>query len=215
MLKKLTLAALIIMSAATSGFAADEATPPKLNYSIAEVPIFSQKLRFKLPTDWQHVQSKQNGSTYLIEFIPKDEKIESWKNLFSIQGFQDFDPETKPQDVADSVHRGFAKLCPETSVYTKIGERVLNGQDAFLAVIGCAEMPNDHATNLKKGMSEIAYYVFIKGTKDLYFAQKSIRGAGFTNDVFPPFVNDAILEMTDFFPIEFCTLDSPRGTCLK
>lgn len=215
MFKKLTLAALIVMSAATSGYAADEATEPAQNYSIAEIPIFSQKLRFKLPTDWQLVQSKQNGKTYLIEFIPKDEKIESWTNLFSIQGFQDFDPKSKPQDVADSVYRGFSKLCPETSIYSKIGERVLNGQDAYLAVIGCAEMPNDHSTNLKKGMSEISYYVFIKGEKDLYFAQKSIRGAGFSNDKFPPFVNEAIIEMNNFFPIEFCTLDSPRGKCLK
>lgn len=215
MLKKLTLAAFIFISSATIAHAADEAAAPEQNYAIAEVPIFSQKLRFKVPTDWQHVQSNQNGNTYLIEFIPKDEKIESWTNLFSVHGFQDFDPEATPKDVADSVFRGLIKLCPETAIYTKVGERVLNGQDAFLAIIGCAEMPDDHSTNLKKGMSEISYYVFIKGKKDLYFAQKSIRGEAFSIDKFPPFVNAAIVEMKNFFPIEFCTLDSPRGVCVK
>ena len=214
MFKKITLAALVFIASTFSAFAADEPTEPQ-NFIVAEIPIYSQKLRFKLPTDWQHAHTSQNEKSYLIEFIPKDETLENWTNLFSIQGFKDFNPAVRPLDVANNVAKNFAKTCPDTAIYTKIGERVLNGYDAFLAIIGCSVMPQDHASNLKKGMSEISYYVFIKGKSDLYFAQKSIRGVGFTPEKFPDFVEKSISEMKNFFPIEFCSLESVKGRCEK
>lgn len=214
MFKKITIAAFVFILGIINVHAADQPTDPQ-NFVVAEIPIFSQKLRFKLPTDWQHAHTSQNDKSYLIEFIPKTENINSWENLFAIQGFKDFDQNVKPEQVADSVANNFVKACPETVIYSKLGERYLNGQQAFLAIIGCSVMPEDHATNLKKGMSEISYYVFVKGKQDLYFAQKSIRGPGFTPDKFPPFVEESIADMKNFFPIEFCALDSAQGQCIK
>lgn len=214
MFRKITLAALIFMASALTVFAADEPDTAQ-NFIVAEIPIFSQKLRFKLPISWQRAHTSQNEKSFVIEFIPKDEAIDNWENLFSIQGFKDFNPDVTPLDVANSVANNFIKNCPQSAIYTKIGERVLNGHQAFLAIIGCSEMPQDHASNLKKGMSEISYYVFVKGTKDLYFAQKSIRGTGFAPEKFPEFVEKSIRDMKNFFPIEFCTLDSAQGRCEK
>ncbi|PCI84620.1 MAG: hypothetical protein COB24_14520 [Hyphomicrobiales bacterium] len=214
MFKKITLAALILIISAVNIFAADEPAHPQ-NFVVAEIPIFSQKLRFKLPTDWQHAHTSQNDNSYLIEFIPKDEDIKNWKNLFSIQAFKDFDPTVSPEDIANNVANNFAKDCPQNSIYNKIGEQVLDGYDAFEAIIGCAALSNDHATNLKKGMSEISYYIFIKGQKDLYFAQKSIRGAGFPFENFPDSVKKSIDEIKNHLPIEFCNLDSAQGKCQK
>lgn len=214
MLKKIIITTFIIIISTINSHAAEQAKNPQ-NFIVAEIPIFSQKLRFKLPTDWQHAHTSQNDKSYLIEFIPKTENINNWKNLFSIQAFKDFNPNLTPEQVANSVANNFTKTCPEAVIYTKLGERFLNGQQSFLAIIGCSIVPKDHATNLKKGMSEISYYVFIKGKNDLYFAQKSIRGAGFTPDKFPPFVEESIAEMKNFFPIEFCSLDSVQGQCIK
>ncbi|MGL1922708.1 MAG: hypothetical protein OCD03_16960 [Hyphomicrobiales bacterium] len=220
MFKKLCLAAAFVLSSGLIVQAADEKVVPEpapiqQNFLTVEVPIYSQKLRFKLPTDWKHANTSQNEKTYLIEFVPKGEGLSDWKNLFSLQGVKDFDPAIKPEDVANSVASSFAEICPKTVVFTKIGARFLNDQEAFLAIIGCADMPEDNPTGLKKGMAEISYYVFIKGKRDLYIAHKSIRGAGFTPDKFPPFVEQAIGEMKNFFPIEFCALESGKGQCEK
>ncbi|MBL1419790.1 MAG: hypothetical protein COC24_004695 [Alphaproteobacteria bacterium] len=214
MFKKITLAVLIFITSTVNIFAADEPAQPQ-NFVVAEIPIFSQKLRFKLPTDWQHAHTSQNDKSYLIEFIPKDEDIKNWKNLFSVQGFKDFNPAVSPEDIANNVANNFAKDCPQNTVYIKIGEQVLNGHDAFMAIIGCSVMPQDHATNLKKGMSEISYYVFIKGQQDLYFTQKSIRSAGFPSENLPDSVKKSTEEMKNFFPIEFCSLESAQGRCEK
>lgn len=207
------LLAMLLFFMASSAMAADEDAVQ--NFVTAEIPIFSQKLRFKIPTDWQHAQTNQSETAYLIEFIPKDETIDNWKNLFSLQGIRNFNLTVSPEQVADSVASNFANTCPNSVIYNKLGARILDEQNAFLAIIGCSNLPNDHQTNLKAGMSEISYYVFVAGQHDLYIAHKSIRGAGFTGADFPPFVAQSIKDMLNFFPIEFCSLDSELGQCNK
>lgn len=194
-------------------WAADE--PVAQTHIVAEIPIFAQKLRFKLPIDWQHAHTSQNEAAYLIEFIPQNEDLKSWTNLFSIQGIRDFDPLITPEQVAQSVATNFQKTCPDAMIYKNIGARVLDNHNAFLTVMGCSNIPADHSSGIKAGMSEITYYVFIKGSRDLYIAHKSVRGAGFSGDSLPTFVEQAISDMKNFFPIEFCNLDSAKGQCSK
>lgn len=218
-MKKVYLIAAFLMLAIGNVWAADEAAKPAdgaqstPNFAVIEVPIYAQKLRFKMPTDWKHVNTKQNDKAYLLEFVPFDEDLVGWTNLFSVQGAKDFDPAIKPEDVANTVVKNFFEICPESVIYTKVGSQFISGQEAFIAIIGCAEMPKDNITGLKKGMSEISYYVFIKGQRDLYIAHKSVRGPGFSPDKFPPFVEEAMADLKDFLPLEFCKLSSPRGTC--
>lgn len=197
------------------GFASCVQAAEQQNFATAEIPIFAQKLRFKLPVDWKHAHTAQNDTSYLIEFIPQNEDISNWTNLFSIQGLKDFDPLVTPEQVAQSVATSFKKSCPDSLIYENIGARLLDEHNAFLTVLGCANIPSDHATSLKSGMSEITYYVFVKGQRDLYIAHRSVRGAGFSGDKFPTFVEQAISDMKNFFPIEFCTLESAKGECNK
>lgn len=180
---------------------------------IAEIQIFSQKLRFRLPHDWKHAFTDQNAKLYLVEFIPKAEQKENWTNLYSIQGHKDFNPAIKPEDVSDKIARAFYNTCPETTIYSKIGAKLIHKHEAFFAVIGCSKMPKDDKTGLKKGMAEISYYAFIKGKRDLYIIHKSVRGEGFAPDKLPKYVEQSIKDLKYFFPMELCDANSSKGTC--
>lgn len=196
-----------------SGFAAEKSKP--LPSVAAEVPIYSQKIRFQLPSDWKHIFTDQTDDSYLIEFIPKKSSLENWTDLFSLQGHKGFKGSLTPEQVSNNIATGFVKTCPKTAIYTKLGARKIDGHDAFLSVIGCSNMPSDGVAGLKKGMSEISYYVVMQGDADLYVAHKSVRGVGFKPNKFPPFVEASIEGMKLFFPFKFCKLDSPRGQCKK
>jgi len=41
------------------------------------IPIYNQKLAFRLPTDWKPAFKDQNANMFLIEFTPKNESIKS------------------------------------------------------------------------------------------------------------------------------------------
>lgn len=193
----------------------EPATSAKPFMVIVEVPIFSQKIRFNLPTDWVHTHTSQNEAAYLIEFTPKNENPKQWNNLFSIQGVKNFNPESSPEQVSDFIAQNLVKNCPDAAVYTKIGERNLSSHLAYLSLIGCSSVPADIDIGLTDGMSEIAYYAIIKGKNDLYIAHKSIRSESFEGDSFPAVIESAIEDMKAFFPIEFCALESPKGQCLE
>ncbi len=196
---------------ALSAFAADQES----RKITVEIPIYSQKIRFSIPFEWQYAFTDQNASNYLVEFIPKTETIENWTHLFTLQGIKNYDPEVKLIDIANQTASKFVKICPDNAVYTPIGQQKIHHHNAFSAIIGCANMPNNAATKLKVGMSEISHFIFVRGKKDLYIIQKSIRSNAFENTSFPSHIEVAIADMKNFFPIELCNLNSPRGQCLN
>lgn len=180
-----------------------------------EIPIFSQKVRFSLPDGWKNNKAKQFKQSFLAEFTPVDEELDSWTNLFALQAHQNFDPTISPEQVSDSYAAGFVKLCPKSVIYSKLKAQQINGHQAYLSLMGCANMPVDTVSGLKKGMSEISFYIFVKGTKDLYIFQKSLRGDGFDPENLPASIKQSVNEMKSFSPMQFCNLDSPKGKCLK
>lgn len=208
--KTITFALLFLTLFATMAQAADDKVP---TYATAEIPIFAQKIQFQLPLTWKHAFTDQSSTSFMIEFIPINEDINSWTNLFSIQGFKNIGPDVLLESFANKMANNYVKTCPKTVVYSKFGKGEIGGFETFQAILGCTKMPKDYPSNLKKGMSEISFFTFIKGQENIYVTQKSYRSAGFDEGGIPPKVKQAMLDRQNFLPLKLCALSSPKGKC--
>ncbi|MEM6581633.1 MAG: hypothetical protein AAF699_10195 [Pseudomonadota bacterium] len=189
--------------------------PVKVSSAKAVVPIYSQRVAFQLPADWKPAFQDQNAAMFMMEFTPKDEDTQNWSNMFSIQGFKNLAARTGAEGFLDNLASGFAAACGENRVYEKYTSPDIDGFETATAVLGCAEMPADHPTGVKKGQSEIGVYYAIKGEKDIYLIHRSIRGAAFEPSDTP--ITQANVEslIRPFSPLEVCKNTGGPAQCLK
>lgn len=179
------------------------------------ITIYSQKITFKMPRSWKVGFEDKKANSYLIEFIPKKEKIKSWHNILSIQGFKNLSSKVPPEAFLDSLAQGMKLDCPKALVYEKLGLIKVDGYDTFTAILGCAELPNSHETGVKKGQSEIGFYFSIRGKHDYYLIHKSVRGESFSPDNSPINKTNVGSFVSEFFPIGLCKGGGKESECIK
>lgn len=138
----------------------------------------------------------------MLEFIPENEDIKNWNNLFSIQGFQNLAAKADAKIMIGLAGVQQKEICGENFVFEPIHEQHISGYEAHGAIIGCSSIPKDLPIGLKKGMSEIGYYIAIRGKKDNYLFHKNIRGNAFDKDNPPLTKENAKDFINDFMPIE-------------
>jgi len=179
------------------------------------IPIYSQKLAFRLPTDWKPAFKDQNANMFMIEFTPKNESIKSWSNLLSLQGFKNLAARGSSEQFLDQLASVFKSTCGEYLIYEKIDSPIIDGYESTSAILGCSKMPKSHQSGVKKGQSEVGYYHSIRGEKDIYFIHKSIRGDSFENSK-PPLTKDNVASFfKSFMPIELCQNSGGQAECIK
>ena len=181
----------------------------------AIIPIYSQKVAFSLPITWKAAFQDNKPSTYMMEFTPKDERLESWNNLITVQGLKNLAKKISPKKFMDKLSYGFKKICGDQLVYEKLGYSFIDGHRTFTAILGCARMPNGHQTAVNKGQSEIGFYFSIQGKKDLYIVHKSIRGDAFPVEKPPLNKSNAQEFIKEILPIEICNKDANIIACMK
>lgn len=179
------------------------------------IPIYSQRVAFRLPTDWKPAFQDQNANMFMIEFTPKNENIKSWSNIVSVQGFKNLASKVSSEQFLDNLASRFKSTCGEYLVYEKIDSPVIDGYQSTTAILGCSKLPNTHQSGVKKGQSEVGYYYSIKGKTDIYIIHKSIRGDSFENSN-PPLARDNVASFFKLFmPIELCQNSGGTGECQK
>ncbi len=183
--------------------------------SAAVIPVYSQKVSFNLPTDWKAAYQDQRSGAFLIEFIPQDEIIENWENLFTIQGFEKLADKTKPIDFLDGLAQRLKESCGQYSVYEQLGHMTVSKYKAFAAIMGCANSPDPKNSSANKGKSELGYYIAIQGQQDYFLIHKSIRGDSFDKDKAPINLNNADDFIAEFMPIEVCQSGGEEYECNK
>jgi hypothetical protein len=189
--------------------------PDNIKTLRAVIPIFSQRISIQLPTTWKPAHEDQNSSSYLIEFIPKNESIEAWQNLVSVQGFKNLSFNANPEEFIDRISDGFKRDCEKDVVYTKLGASKIDGYPSYSAILGCANSKKSEINGLQKGKSEIGYFLAIKGESDLYVIYKSIRGDAF--DAKKPPINSQNIGnfIVEIKPIELCKKGGHPAECKK
>ena len=190
------------------------AIPEGVKSVAAVVPVFSQKVSFNLPTNWKAVYENKKSGAYLIEFIPQDEVIEDWENLFTIQGFENLADKTTPMEFLNGMAARLRDVCGEHFVFEELGPISISGYKAFDAILGCAKMP-EAMNHSDKELSELGYYVSIKGEQDYFLIHKMIRGDAFSKDELPINKSNAGDFISEFMPFDICQAGGEEHECNK
>ncbi len=198
---------LILICSFTAGQASAEQGIIKEPLSLDEdgrgvVRVFSQVTSHGLPTGWKVGFRTETPAHFMLEFVPKDESVENWKTMFTLQGFRNLAEKTDAKTMLGLAGMQQKKVCGESLIFELIEEEPISGFPAQGAIIGCSKVPHDLSIGLKKGMAEIAYYIAVKGKKDIYLFHKGIRGKAFDKNNSPITKHNAKEFIKDFLPIQ-------------
>ena len=210
-----SLLMLFAVTVSAAEFESVDAVPEDGKSAAAVIPVFSQKVSFNLPANWKAAFQDQRSGAFLIEFIPQDEVLENWQNLFTIQGFEKLADKTKPIGFLDGLAQRLKESCGQYSVYEQLGHLTVSKHKAFAAIMGCSNSPDAKNSSAKKGKSELGYYIAIQGQHDYFLIHKSIRGESFDKDNAPINLDNADDFIEEFMPIELCQLGGEEYECIK
>jgi len=200
----------LISDAASDGL--DALSDKKLNISR---PIFSQLVVHGIPKGWKPGYEKTMPARYIQEFVPAGESVEAWSEMITVQGLKDMsqNPNMTPKALLSMVAGGIKKKCGENFIGQAIGEQKVDSYEAYSAIIGCANLPANQPTGVKQGQGEVAFYLAIKGARDIYVIQRAVRTNAFDPTRSPITVDRISTLMRDVQPIKICDLNVSQFTC--
>lgn len=212
-MKKLVLVIFLAVSVTVNS--AENTIPENIKSVAAVIPIFSQKIAFNLPTNWKAVFEDQQEGSYMIEFIPQEETIEQWKNLFTIQAFENLAGKTTPIDFLNGMAVRIKDACGEYAVFEQLGSMTVTNHQAYAVIMGCSNTPDAQGVFSEQGQSEFGYYLTIKGQSDFYLIHKLVRGNTFDVDKLPVNKGNAAEFISEFMPIDLCQAGGEAYECNK
>jgi hypothetical protein len=180
----------------------------------ATIPIFNQVIAFTLPAHWKPVHQNATKASYIAEFVPREESAQAWKEMITVQGFRDLaqQPRASPINFLARISAGMEKVCGADTVTQALGAVTVDSYEAQAAIIGCASLPRA-ASGARAGQGEIAYYLAIKGTHELYVIQRAVRGGAFDKRKAPITEANAARILETLQPVKICDSADSREQC--
>ena len=180
----------------------------------AVVPIFSQSVVFTLPGGWKPAFENDGKDSYMLEFVPQGQTVEAWKEMITVQGLRNLakNPQFAPLALIENIAGGLKKICGDELIFQSLGDTKVGVYDAHAAILGCARVEVE-AFGAKTGQGELAYYLVIKGTNDMYVVQRAIRGAAFAKADAPISPGSAEAFMRAMQPIKVCERSGSQVDC--
>ena len=172
----------------------------KNGYSVSTlVPVYSQSVQFSYPNGFKSAHEVSTATTYIHEWIPKQETLNDWTIMFTLTGNKDLalSPGLTPEVVASRVASGFRKACPSTFAAMGLGTESIDGHDAFKAIVACGNVL------VGEPRSETSVLLVIKGSRDYYILQVAERSSPIS---MPPTLNKlkATQVLNMIRPIKIC-----------
>lgn len=172
------------------------------------LPIFSQKIAFKMPAAWKEARKEQKDGVYVVEYVPGKQDKGSWTRMLSVQGFENLSGKITAAAFLNKLQANFQSSCGTDLVAEPLGETVIDGYKAFSVILGCGKMPG-------KDWSEVGFYAAIQGEKDIYLVSKSARLATFEHKQSPLTKATTSSFIANILPIEVCKAGGRPGQCQK
>jgi hypothetical protein len=177
------------------------------------VPVFSQLVRFSVPTQFKVADEHNNGSFYIREQVPDSEGADQWSRMLELTGTRDLATSAgaTPQALLSRMAAGFRQHCPDSFAMQELGPRRVDGYDGFVTIASCGRVQG------KSGYSETAVMLAVKGARDFYTLQWAERGSGSART---PAIDRAYWEkrLEALGPVKLCTPQpgegSPYASCL-
>lgn len=195
MLKKLIIIFTICICSNLSA-AADKESFDK---TMADIPgntvnsvirVYSQTISYSFPKEWgvNPAYKNQKDNHFIIEFLPKGQALADWKDMFTIQGFQNLarNKDLTPERMILALRQQFNSIAPGMTYYKEIYKGEVNGNSGIIVLMGIKETPRDINWTLSKGVGEIGLYLALKGKNDMYDIHRSWKSAApYSDDKLP------------------------------
>lgn len=187
--------------------------PPEVSRVSGSMPIFSQRFMHGLPAGWKPAFEQTAGGRYIIEYLPAGQTVHDWREMITVQGFRNMAkvPGASPRRILEVMIEQHRKICGERLVSKLLGEGRVDSYSAFTAIIGCNGIQSNHPSGLRTGQGEIAYYIAIQGTNDIYLIHRAARFE--TGTSAQQVVDQVTRGMGATGPIKLCELDVPQTAC--
>lgn len=182
--------------------------------SINLIAMFGDGVTFRVPAGWTKAYQQRNDKTAIIEFVPEGQTVDAWRELISVQAFKDLPPQMSPQTVIERMLTAIRDHCGRNAIAIPLGERMVDGQPGFAAITGCASMPRPTA-GAQVGQGESAYYLAVRGPKDMHLFQRAVRGPAFLPGNSPINAGNVSQIYQSLNPIKFCDLSKPAKDCVE
>lgn len=198
--------AVSLANAADSKKAEKQVAPAKFTRVV--LPVYSQKVAFKMPASWKQVLKEDKNGVFTVEYIPGKQDKKTWTRMLSVQGFKDLSGKVNAVTFINKLQANFQNTCGKDLVAEPLGATVIDGYKAFSAILGCSKMPAGD-------WSEVGFYAAIQGEKDLYLFRKSARLASFEHKKSPLTKATTSRFIANILPIEVCKAGGRPGQCQK
>jgi hypothetical protein len=198
---------------ATCGSSSAQVIPAPWDIHAVSVPIFSQVVVFSVPNGWKAGHESKRAGHYLLEHIPADQTVQNWRDMITVQGFQGLATRTNanPRGLLNLLASQIKSKCSTDFIGRALGESKVDGADVSIALIGCGKLPQDQPGGLKAGESEVAAYVAIKGSSDMYVLHKSFRGRPVSANAIPAELLQLLV--LSLQPIKLCERGENQAEC--
>lgn len=151
--------------------------------------LYSQVVRFHYPKRWPSAAVFRNQSPghFIIEYIPADQELSTWKDMLTIQAYQNaaLHPQATETILIASLLGKLRKIAPDQIYFAPIFKGKIGGYPAVICLVGLKRIPTTIAPELPAGVGEIGLYLSIKGEKDLYQIHRSWKTAPYTDTELP------------------------------
>lgn len=131
-------------------------------------PIYSQLVALPLPEPFQPGPESEHDGSYLLEFAPKGETVESWSELITVSGARGLAAQASVQDVAAQIAQGYQAACPDSfSAKGLPAPRIKGAVAVFAGYLSCGTY---------EGQSESMAFLILQGQQEIYTLQWAAHG---------------------------------------
>lgn len=139
------------------------------------MPVFTQLVRFKLPSGFRPIYEKTTGDGYVFEAVPYGETTDNWSQIITLTGYQNLanQPDVTPESLLGYLADKYEKSCPDSFAAQVIDPFPVDGYPTFAAILSCGR-----AEPVPDSPSESVVILSIKGAQDFYTLQWAERAPG-------------------------------------
>lgn len=176
--------------------------------------LFSQNLLFFVPTRFVRADAVLEKNQYIREYVLKGETTRRWSQMISVTATRDAIAQggVTPRGMLAVIAQGMREGCPDTFAAADLGETVITGHPAQIAVVGCGVHGKE-----RPARGEQTLIIAIQGARDLYTLQWSERTAASKSP--PKFDPDQLQErVMELMPLRLCATtreQPPFADCLR
>jgi hypothetical protein len=153
--------------------------------TLETVPLYGRTLSFTLPANMVRANDKDDGTSRLIEYVPKGETFANWTRLVTIQAYRGLG--AAPATTAEIARQAFyPAACTIGLIYQDNGEKALGGGlKRTLVLNGCASLPPGAYPEALAGAGEQDFILIFRDSDTIYTLNYAVRGKPFAGKA-PP-----------------------------